>query len=291
MPSERIDEKLLVRYLLGELSEPEQAEVEDRAFADPAYLNALDAAEADLIDAYVRGELRESERRAFERRFFTSPGRRGKVEFARALATLASELKADETAAAVRPPFWRSLFQFRFAAALAALVCTAGLSWLAFQNSEFRARTAALERQLSREQGRARTLAAELQKQREPAAAAPAPTPVIAALVLLPGLSRAENRRAELVLNPGAQLAHIEIRLEVRDDFPRFRAELRSRAGEEILALGNLPVRRASAGNSVGFDVPAAALPAGDYELALKGIAPGRPAEDIGYYYFNVRKP
>jgi len=39
----------------------------------------------------------------------------------------------------------------------------------------------------------------------------------------------------------------------------------------------------------VSFDVPANALSAGEYELALKGLADGQ-ATDIGYYYFRVVK-
>ena len=60
MRTERVDELLLVKYLLGRLTEEEQVQVEDRAFADRDYMAALEAAEADLIDAYVRGELARS---------------------------------------------------------------------------------------------------------------------------------------------------------------------------------------------------------------------------------------
>src|SRR5260370_38669063 len=86
MGSERVDEELVVKYLLGNLPETDEVQVEDRAFADANYLGALEAAEADLIDTYVRGGLSQSERRAFERRFLTSPNPWSKVEFARALA-------------------------------------------------------------------------------------------------------------------------------------------------------------------------------------------------------------
>src|SRR5262249_48307407 len=96
MRSEGIDEKLLTRYLLGGLSDEEQVRVEDRAFTDAGYMEALDTAETDLIDAYVRGELADSERRAFEGRFFTSPQRRRKVEFARALATVSADFKSAD---------------------------------------------------------------------------------------------------------------------------------------------------------------------------------------------------
>jgi hypothetical protein len=47
-------------------------------------MGALDAAEADRIDAYVPWRtVRKAERRKFENRFLTSPQRRRKVEFAR----------------------------------------------------------------------------------------------------------------------------------------------------------------------------------------------------------------
>src|SRR5258708_10755197 len=108
MPAERIDEVLLQRYLLGNLSEEERVRVEDRAFADPAYLGALEAAEADLMDAYVRGELPQSDRRQFERLFLTSRQRRNRVEFARALATVADESKPLQFPVQERQSVWHA---------------------------------------------------------------------------------------------------------------------------------------------------------------------------------------
>ena len=118
MRSQRNNETWQVKYLLGNLTEEEQVEVEDRAFADGDYLSSLEATEADLIDAYVRDELSQSDRRSFELRFLTSPERRRKVEFARALATITSESKTQESRAAGRPSFmsafwgWNPVLQF-----------------------------------------------------------------------------------------------------------------------------------------------------------------------------------
>src|SRR5262245_55383888 len=109
MGSERTDEMLLVKYLLGELSEEEQVQVEDRAFSDVNYLTALESAEADLIDAWVRGELSPADRRAFERRFFTSVERRRKVEFARDFSRIRNESRVAERAESSRVSAWQSL--------------------------------------------------------------------------------------------------------------------------------------------------------------------------------------
>jgi hypothetical protein len=309
MRSEPIDEMLLVKYLLGDLTEEEQVRVENRAFADSNYLAVVEATEADLIDAYVRGELSSAERRRFEWRFLASPQRFKKVAFARDLARVVAETKVSESAPTIRLSAWQSLTALfrgwspalRFAAGLAGVICVVGVSWLIVANMSMRSRVAALEtqgrdlqtrtqelrRQLDEEQARAASLGAQVQQQQNPAAT---PGALVASLILLPGLSRAESRREELVLNPSAQIVHIEIQLEPRDDYPRFRAELRTLGGEDVLIRGNLPRRRTSAGYTVPFDAPASALGAGDYELALKGILTDQSVQDVGYYYFSVQK-
>src|SRR5829696_6987451 len=91
MAAEPNSETLISRYLLGELPEEQQVEIEDRAFADKDYLGSITAVENDLIDEYVREELSETDRRKFESRFLASAERRKRVEFARALASVASD--------------------------------------------------------------------------------------------------------------------------------------------------------------------------------------------------------
>ena len=303
MRSLRSNETWQVKYLLGNLSEEEQVQVEDRAFADGDYMSALEATEADLIDAYVRGQLSQSDRRSFEFRFLTSPERRRKVEFARALATITSESKTQESRAAGREFFMRAFWGWnpvvQLAAGMVALMCIAGGAWLVSENAAIRSRVAALEadrrdfdareqtlrQRLSEEQARAVALAAQNREPSEPARA-----PLVASLILVPGLSRAPTRVEQLVLSPSAQMARIEIQVESRDDYPRFRAELRTRSGEEVLSRSNLTRQKSGPGFTVALDVPASALAVGDYELALKGIAADHTSQDVGYYYFGVQK-
>lgn len=96
MSDDSLTEEVLVRYLLGDLGQEEQAEVEDRAFVDREILQRILAAESDLIDEYVRGELQESARLQFESRFLASAARRRKVEFAKALAQIPPSASSDE---------------------------------------------------------------------------------------------------------------------------------------------------------------------------------------------------
>jgi hypothetical protein len=308
MRTRPVDDALLLKYLLGKLSEQEQVQLEDRAFTDADYLASLEGAEADLIDSYVRGELPPAERRDFERRFLASPQRRSKVEFARALTRVIAESTVNQPRVSAPASGWQALLNglrglnpvLQFAAAMAVLVCMAAVTWLGVQNAGMRSRMAALENQRrdlqSRERGLQRQLAAEQARDANPATPTPkqqtsegARGPLLAAMVFVPGLSRAGAPVQKLALDPSVQIARIEIQLEPRDDFPRFRAELRRR-NEEVLSQGNLTRRSTNSGYSVFVDVPASTLSTGQYELALKGVAGGQTT-DVGFYYFTVQKP
>ena len=153
------------------------------------------------------------------------------------------------------------------------------------ERRDFELREQSLRQRISEEQSRAAALSAQ---NRQPSEAAR--MPLVASLVLMPGLSRAQTRVEQLVLSPSVQIARIEIELESRDDYPRFRAELRTRRGEEVLSRSNLVRQKSGPGFAVSIDVPASALAVGDYELALKGITTDRTSQDVGYYYFEVQR-
>ncbi len=168
------------------------------------------------------------------------------------------------------------------------LVLVAGASYLMVENVTLRSRVSGLEAQRTDSGARAEALRRQLDEERgRDIHPVPSSAPV-ASLVLLPGLSRAETRLQELELNSSMQVARIEIEVEARDDFPRFRAELRKRTGEEVLTRSQLHRRVEGGRYVVSFDVPAEALAAGTYELTLKGVANDHTAEDVGYYYFAV---
>ena len=230
------------------------------------------------------------------------------MEFAGALAKVAAETRGAELAPSRQSRGWESLSSLihgwnpalRLAAGLAVVILVAGASWLVVQNLVMGSRIGVLEaerhdgaererglhRQIGDEQRHAADLAAQLEQQHSQTAAAHG----IASLILLPGLSRAQSRVPQLSLDASAQIAHIQIQLDPRDDFPRFRAELRTRRGQDVLTFSRLARHQSAAGYALSFDVPASVLREGDYELALKGIATGGSAQDLAYYYFSVAK-
>ncbi|MFL6216844.1 MAG: hypothetical protein ACJ74J_23380 [Blastocatellia bacterium] len=194
MRVDSFSEELLVRYLLGDLTEEEQVEVEERAFQDPLCLRSIEAAESDLIDAYVRRELSERERGQFEGRFFASAERRRKVEFARALARVAPEfavvekgarqsgVKASITWPGVVRAFLAGLNPVaRYALAAAAVLVMIGGAWLITDSVRLRAQLAglraeqqarerdehALQQQVADERARREEMSTELERERD----------------------------------------------------------------------------------------------------------------------------
>jgi len=276
--TEGSEKRLLADYLLGNLSEQQMAEVEDRAFAEKDYMTALQSAEADLIDAWVNGELVDADRRKFEHRFLASPQRRRKVEFARTLAQLSNEHVASATPH--QRPVWSWRFSMQLAGAFALAVSIASTTFLFMENRSMQSRSNEWETQ-------AKNLSRQLTEAQARRAADTTPAAV---LTLLPGVSRSQAEPRELVLQLSAPLARIEIQLEEMDDYPRYRAELRTKRGEEILTLSNLRSRRSAGGFTVTMDVPASILPAGDYELKLSGEAQGSSLHEVGYYDFRVKR-
>lgn len=75
----------LRRYLLGELSETDEEQVEHRLLSDDNYFEELEVIETELIDQYAQGELSTAQLEQFERYFLRAPERQHKLACALAL--------------------------------------------------------------------------------------------------------------------------------------------------------------------------------------------------------------
>lgn len=116
------DKNLLRQYLLGELSEADEAQVEVRLLSDEAYFEELEVVESELMDEYVQNKVSPDERAKLERRLLNSKQQKQKLAFARALDA-ESEARATEKAKVVpitaraKKSVWSSPY-FRIAAAV-----------------------------------------------------------------------------------------------------------------------------------------------------------------------------
>ncbi len=320
------NEKLISQYLLGELPEEQQVEIEDRACSDKDYLATITTVENDLIDEYVRGELSPSDRQRFESRFLASAERRKRVEFAKALRTAFSESKAPEKNLVQAATGWswrESLYAFlnglnpaaRLAFAAAAILVVAGAALLFVETLRLRRQVTQLQAEkqagqdfqqaLEAERKRNAELNARLDQEKQqreqtdeslrqltetPEAKNPAPPPVIASLTLLPGLSRGGGQKPTLDLSNDARLVRLQIGIDPEEQYKSFAVELRTLAGRQVWNRENLATRTRRGSRAVGLTLPATVLKSGEYELRLRGLTEGGGSEDVGFYYFNVRK-
>jgi anti-sigma-K factor RskA len=320
------DEKLIAQYLLGELPEEKQVEIEDRAFSDKEYLATITAVENDLIDEYVCGDLTAAEQQRFESRFLASAERRKRVEFARALRTVASEPTGPEKKVVQTAKTWswrESVYAFlnglnpaaRLAFVAASILLVVGAAWLFAETLRLRRQVTQLQAEnqagqnlqqaLEVERKRNAELNARLDQEKQqreqtdeslrqltetPEATKPAPPPVIASLTLLPGLSRGGGQKPALDLSNDARLVRLQIGIDPEEQYKSFAVELRTLAGRQVWNGENLAPRTRRGTRAVGLTLPATVLKSGEYELRLRGLTEGGGSEDVGFYYFNVRK-
>ena len=329
MAADLNNEKHIARYLLGELFEEQQVEIEDRAFADKDYLASITAVENDLIDEYVRHELSETDRRKFESRFLASAERRKRVEFAKALGRVSAEAPVVEKTIVHQPASWswrESLYAFisglnpaaRFALAAAMLLLLVGGAWLLTETLRLRSQLTQLqaenqsrenhrqrlEQQVEADRRRNEELNARLnqeKQQREQSdeslrqlsetadPTSPPPRPVIASLTLLP-VSRGGSKKPSLVMPGDARLVRLNIGIDPEEQYRNFAVELRTAAGRQVWTKENLAARNRGGARAIGLTLPASVLKSGEYELRLSGLKEGGEAEDIGFYYFDVKK-
>jgi hypothetical protein len=319
---------LIARYLLGDLSETESAQLEDSSFSNPEQLEELRSVENDLIDEYARGELPSGEREKFERLFFANPERRQKVEFAMALARVSCDqvpsasIISREGTGTFRD-FFSSLFRVRrqaliYATSALAVGVLIGVWWL-FARTNSRndqiVRRPSGQEQVTPGKGtpgpspEATTQSQPPEIVREgsspPASNQGAPhdnrnagrgishaEPTVATFVLLPGVSRSSGERTKLVIPRGRRIMRLKLELEEHDtmSYRSFAAELSRANSQRLWASGNLSIQK---NRTLILNIPISVLPAEtpDYELILRGRAvSGGAFETIGYYSLAVVK-
>jgi hypothetical protein len=305
------NEELVKRFLLGNVSEPERAQIEDRFLEKDDSYQELLIVEDDLIDAYVRGQLPATERALFEQRYLIYPSRRERVEFARTLFDSVSG-KAAAVVPAREPDrshsWWRSLFggllngrpALGFIMAAALLVVVLGGLWLLMER--VRTRPVPEEAQINpptsappSESPSPQIAQAEQPPSKPEKDASHTPTretpertvPVVATFTLLPGMVRGESG-TQLTLPAKAT----EVRLLLGMDgqtYKKYRATLATPEGRKVWSreVADKPSMKSA---NITLSLPANLLKDGDYVLEISGENAGGKWESIADYAFRVVK-
>jgi hypothetical protein len=309
-----IDEKTMVAYLLGDLSEEEQALTATQLFTELHY-QRLQIVEEELIENYARGELSEGERDRFENFFLAAPHRRERVEFARAPLKALDEKKvkaeAEEHGPAQSPSIsWRqSLLLFSRAnislaqASLVAvsLIALIGCAWLFYENRRLLGESESLrvhleaerasrlqeeqqlQRQIADQDALNKKLKADLEGERQNS------TSSIFAFALNSLLVKGDEG-SRISIPSSAQLLRIRLELERAESYRSYRVVLQKAEGQGLRHITSRRAGPTASGKIVVASLPAELFTTGDYLITLKGVTASGASEDIADYQFTIVK-
>ena len=277
MPLTDDDERLIIRYLLGDQMPERQLErIEESFIHNDLYFDELQRLEDRLIADALAGHLPAQEAALFDQNFLASPRRRRAFEVQRGmrdfLLSARTGLEGSSSPAALerrRPVFAGAYPGLRLAwgsAALAGVLCVGlGVSFL-----------------------RQRSEVAALRAQLESAGASPAELSVqrpLAAFLLLPGAQRGEQAGNRISPSPDASLVRLRLQTS-RPLYPAYTATLELPDGSALWRQFRLQAN--AAGPFVELGIPVSLLPAGDYVITLTGTTDSGRQEKLPSYVFRV---
>jgi len=296
------------RYLLGELSEQEQAALEEKYFSDPQVFNEVLRVESELVDAYARGQLSTEMRVRFEQTYLNHPARRQRVEFARALTTRIDERAVTRVEQSPVRTSWKQRFlaivgvqgpKLRFAMALIILLITLAGVWLFVIRGPRQQQRKAENQTAPQQPTQAPNQPAQEERAEQipPEKAQPSPNstpnsapPIVSLALTVGGVRSAEGGSTQTLVIPH-DTTHAQILLNLKDDtYRRYRASLQEIGGPEIFTQTNIRPRKTKAGARFVFKVPASELTSGDYVLTLGGITPTGEVDDLTKSLFRIEK-
>lgn len=321
-------EDLMVRYLLGDMTEEEQTQIEEQFLTDNEYFEQLLSVEDALIDDYAQGVLNEHERSKVEGLLLPSQRQSREVDFVKDLIRFVSAHPTDglNTQSSTRvervgklrslPAFLRVRNpgnRFPIAAGLLLIVIILGMViWnLALQSKvgQMGTRQAALEkrdqelqRQLEEQENNRNATVKELEDERrnrdqleqELAALRESRSVISSNGVAILDLrtdsfSRGGGELRVVRIAPGLSRLEVRINLGSKGDYKSYGAVIKTFDGREIWSRDQIRPRQANPGRVV-LTVPANTFSNDDYILTLKGQTEAGDMVEIGDYSFRVRK-
>lgn len=318
MAKDTVTDDLMMRYLLGDISDEEQVRLEEQYFVDDTVFEQLSAFEDELIDGYVRGELAEPQRKQFELHFLNSAQRRRKLAFAKSFTRYLSNLptaiapaKQDAWGQKITDWFGLRSTTARWAFAATCVAVVFGGAWLLRDNWSLRTQLREMqaqqtelrhqEEQLSRQLAQLKALAVEAPSEPELSQSRP-PSLAIFALTLTPGVLRSGAEQKTLVLPPGRSLVRLRLDIEGQS-YETYRVTLETAEGRKVWSQEGLRTMSQDKMRMVVLELPSRLLGNQDYIVELRGVRSGSTqadqlpnkaqhaiSEEIATYSFRVIK-
>jgi hypothetical protein len=282
MSFETENDRLMLDYLLGRVTEEARIRLEEGYFRDDALMARLEFLEDRLIDEYVNEELSPADRADYESRFMASPRRLEKARLSRGLRLAALRAERKPRAAALwdflRRPYFRA---FVLVSASILLVCG---WWVALQS---RSELARVRQSLGGQLAASRARQQQLEKSQSAQGTAPgARAEPVLAFVLSPGLSRGTPGAGRLRIPRTDVLVRFQLKLPDGVPGPPYLVSLRTADGDVVWSE---EVAR-STGSTLTIGIASSVLSEGDFLFVVESArAPGSPR--VSSYQLSLLKP
>ncbi len=315
------DEQLIRRYLLRQLDDHEQQQIEERLMTDDDFFAHVLLIEDEMVEGYVWDELPSTERARFEQTLLLTPEGQQQVTFN---ATLKQYIaKQPKAIPAIKPSeskswwatfaaFWQSQKPLAALSMATVALLLAVTIWLAWRVGRLHAQVASLQTaaeaqklQLEKQLDEAQNAAAQLRKEAQTAQDEntrlqqqlaethgevkknDAPAVSLLALVLMPGSVRSSDDKVpEAKLSPDKPLLQLTLRVP-EEEFRKFAATITLPNGTIIKPASLKTIKKASE-TQVLLQLPTTRLAVGEYVVNLTGIAADSTSEPLHKYFFRV---
>lgn len=290
-------EELMVRYLLGEVTEEERTQVEERFLSDRDYFEQLLALEEALVDQYATGNLPVSKVESFDNSSVSQ--RRENVEFTRELI---EDIRQKKLASKqpVRPSVFRMILTRRYlsasvAAAILLVLITA--PWflvlsLKQRLTETQVEFTARQREAVEEIEAQRQTRFDIQRQLD-ALQQSGPGNGIDRLFSAPlkpyrGQRGGGGELQVIEVTARLQVVILDILLEKPGPYESYQVRITSAENPRPLVISGLTLEKDR--STLKVAITAAKLEQGDYGLAVLGEEAGRDPVVIDNYSFRVKR-
>lgn len=172
MKLQTLNDEMLKRYLLDDVSDEQRREIEERFFEDDSLFEEISVLEDELFFDYKQNRLNAKEQATFERKFLNTPQDREKAAFAEAFLQTTEEFANEKNQETEKVSWWQPLFALfssplQFGMAAASVLLLLGVSWLFYQNSQMRSELVDLQKGRAEEIQKQEQIIAEKLRQQE----------------------------------------------------------------------------------------------------------------------------
>ena len=274
-----VEKDNLRKYLLQELAEAEQEEIELRLLTDSEFSRHLAMAQDELLDDFATARLSEHEEERFREHYLVTPERKQRLNFATALDRYVMAKTSGKAGVFEKLQTLVFAKPFKTAFALVGLLLLFGAGLFTVWRIQ------------SRQQ---RDLLQEFARVNRPDETDSIPYSVLkqdsgntVVLTLRENIVRENGDSRSVEITAGVTL--VRLLLEVgAGSYSTFNARLQTDQGKELASVENLKARDAEGAPFVVINVPSEFLTSGDYQLTLIGISSDGRATDLGPYPFHV---